>query len=150
MSTTPVELSESAGSPPSEGLRARGVLAGWSFLFALLQSICGAAVLLNGFQIAIGIGALTFTSGIGLAMARLHADWIRIPMIVIAVATALLNIALLVRVRRLRNRPAAQWRRKPLSRKQRRSEMLQWTFSIAALALVAIEEYLHMGFHHTL
>lgn len=150
MSTTPVELSESAANSPSENLRTRSVLAGWSFVFAVLQSICGAAVLLNGFQLAIGIGALTFTSGIGLLMARLHADWIRVPMIVIAVIAAVLNIVLLVRVRRLRNRPAAQWRRKPLSRNQKRSEMLQWVFSIAALVLVAIEEYLHMGFHHTL
>lgn len=150
MSTTPIELSESATSYPSENLRARSVLAGWSFIFAVLQSICGAAVLLNGFQLAIGIGALTFTSGIGLVMARLHADWIRVPMVVIAAITALLNIALLWRVRRLRNRPAAQWRRKPLGQKQRRSEMWQWIFSIAALLLIAVEEYLHMGFHHTL
>lgn len=150
MSTNSVDLSESATSPPSENLRARSLLAGWSFVFAVLQSICGAAVLLNGFQLAIGIGALTFTSGIGLVMARLHADWIRVPMILIAVIVALLNIALLARVRRLRNRPAAQWRRKPLSSKQKRSETLQWIFSIAALVLVGIEEYLHMGFHHTL
>ncbi|HEV2462719.1 MAG TPA: hypothetical protein VGT04_02850 [Acidobacteriaceae bacterium] len=150
MSTTPIELSESATSPKSESLRARSLLSASSFVFAVLQSICGAAVLLNGFQLAVGIGALTFTSGIGLVMARLHADWIRVPMILVAVITALLNIALLVRVNRLRNRPAAQWRRKPLSRKQKRSEALQWTFSIVALVLVGIEEYLHMGFHHTL
>lgn len=150
MSSTPVEFSESASSPSTEGLRARSLLAGWSFVFAVLQSICGAAVLLNGFQLAIGIGALTFTSGIGLFMARLHESWIRVPMVVIAVIAALLNIALLLRVRRLRNRPAAHWRRKPLSQKRQRSEILQWIFSIAALVLVGIEEYLHMGFHHTL
>lgn len=150
MSTSPIELPESTASPKSESLRVRSLLAGWSFVFAVLQSICGAAVLLNGFQLAIGIGALTFTSGIGLVMARLHADWIREPMILIAVIAALLNIAFLVRVRRLRNRPAAQWRRKPLSRKQKRSETLQWVFSIVALVLIGIEEYLHMGFHHTL
>lgn len=150
MSTTPIEFSESAASPKAENLRVRTVLSAWSFVFAVLQSICGAAVLLNGFQLAIGIGALTFTSGIGLVMARLHADWIRVPMIVVAVVAALLNIALLVRVRRLRNRPAAQWRHKPLSSKQKRSEALQWGFSIAALVLLAIEEYLHLGFHHTL
>lgn len=150
MSTAPTEISGTGTEVPAESLRVRGLLAGSSFAFAVLQSICGAAVLLNGFQLAIGIGALTFTSGIGLAMSRFHADWIRRPMIAVALVAALLNLILLIRVRRLRNRPAAQWRRRPLTRKQSRTEALQWIFSIAALALIAVEEYLHWGFHHML
>lgn len=150
MSASPTEISEQVNSLSPAGRRARGALAWSGFLFAVLQSICGAAVLLNGFQLAIGIGALTFTSGIGLFMARFHEDWIREPMIVLALLASLANIALLVRVKRLRNRPAAQWRRRPLSKRQVRAEALQWTLSIAALVLIGIEEYLHMGFHHML
>jgi hypothetical protein len=150
MSTTPAELVESTPPLPIEASRARGVLAWSSFLFAVLQSICGAAVTINGFRLAIGIGALVFTSGAGAAMARFHANWIRVPMISLALVGSLVNIAILIQVRRLRNRPAAQWRRKVLTTHQVRMERLQWTLSLAALVLIGIEEYLHFGFHHTL
>lgn len=149
MSTTPAEQISSTQHEP-ESARARGVLAFSSFLFALLQSICGAAVAINGFRIAIGVGALVFSSGAGAAMVRFHTNWIRIPMIGLALVGSLVNIAILIHIRRLRNRPAAQWRRKALSKHEVRMERLQWALSVAALVLIAIEEYLHYGFHHTL
>ena len=83
-------------------------------------------------------------------MVRFHADWIRIPMICLALIGSLVNIAILIQVRRLRNRPAAQWRRKALTGHQVRMERIQWALSLAALVLIGIEEYLHLGFHHTL
>lgn len=150
MSTTPAELAEPTQPLPVEASRTRGVIAWSSFLFALLQSICGAAVAVNGFRLAIGIGALIFTSGAGAVMARFHADWIRIPMLGVAFIGSLVNLAILIHIRRLRNRPAAQWRRKAVTAHQLRMERLQWTLSIAALVLIGIEEYLHFGFHHTL
>lgn len=151
MSSTPAQLTQPADSSaePLAETRARGALAWSSFLFALLQSICGAAVAINGFRIAIGVGALVFTSGVGAAMVSFHANWIRIPMLVLALVASLANVALLIHIRRLRNRPAAQWRRKPLTSHQVRSERLQWVLSIAALVLIGVEEYLHHGFHHT-
>ncbi|HTZ90270.1 MAG TPA: hypothetical protein VMA71_08010 [Alloacidobacterium sp.] len=149
MSTTPAEQVSSV-RPVPEATRTRGVLAFSSFVFALLQSICGAAVAINGFRIAIGIGALVFTSGAGAAMVRFHADWIRIPMISIALVGSLVNVAILIHVRRLRNRPAAQWRRRVLTNHEVRMERLQWALSVAALVLIGIEEYLHFNFHHTL
>ena len=105
---------------------------------------------INGFRIAIGIGALVFTSGAGAAMVHFHADWIRIPMISIALVGSLVNVAILIHVRRLRNRPAAQWRRRVLTNHEVRMERLQWALSVAALVLIGIEEYLHFNFHHTL
>jgi len=83
-------------------------------------------------------------------MVRFHTNWIRIPMIGLALVGSLVNIAILIHIRRLRNRPAAQWRRKALSKHEVRMERLQWALSVAALVLIAIEEYLHYGFHHTL
>ena len=149
MSTTPAEQVSSV-QPVPEATRTRGVLAFSSFVFALLQSICGAAVAINGFRIAIGIGALVFTSGAGAAMVHFHADWIRIPMISIALVGSLVNVAILIHVRRLRNRPAAQWRRRVLTNHEVRMARLQWALSVAALVLIGIEEYLHFNFHHTL
>ncbi len=150
MSTRPAELAESTQPPPVEASRTRGLVAWSSFLFALLQSICGAAVAINGVRLAIGVGALVFTSGAGAVMVRFHSNWIRIPMISLALIGSLVNLAILIHMRRLRNRPAAQWRRKALTSHEVRMERLQWALSLAALVLIGIEEYLHFGFHHTL
>ena len=122
---------------------------GWSsFLFALLQSICGAIVAINGLRLAIGIGSLVLTTGVGAAVVHFHADWIRLPMLGAALIGSLLNLAILLHVRHLRNRPASQWRQKPLSRHKLRMERLQYVLSIATLVLIGIEEYLHLGLHH--
>ena len=71
-------------------------------------------------------------------------------MIVIAVFGSLLNLAILLHVRYLRNRPAAQWRQKPLTVQQKRSEFTQLLLSLATLALVVLEESLHLHLHHSL
>jgi hypothetical protein len=142
----PVEAAQPA---PLEDARTRGLLAWSSFFFALLQSICTAAVAINGVRFAIGIGALVLTSGAGAAMVRFHTDWIRIPMISLALVGSLANIAILIHLRRLRSRPAAQWRLKPLTAHQVRMERLQWVLSIAALVLIGVEEYFHFGLHRT-
>jgi hypothetical protein len=154
MSSTPIEPIKSAETTapmmPEELVRNRGVIAWSSFFFALLQSICGAVVAINGLRIAIGIGALTLSTGAGAAMVRFHTDAIRVPMIVIALFGSLLNLAILMHVRHLRHRPAAQWRQKPLSSKQKRTEFAQLVLSVATLALIAVEEYIHLSLHHTL
>lgn len=152
MSTSPARVLEpvEGSGLQDEAVPAHGVLAWSGFLFALLQSICGAVVALNGFRLAIGIGALVLTSGVGAAMVRFHANWIRVPMILLALIASLVNIAILIRTRRLRNRPAGQWRRKELSAHQVRMERWQWVLSVATLVLIGVEEYLHSGFHHTL
>jgi hypothetical protein len=82
-------------------------------------------------------------------MADFHEDWIRRPMLAVALIGSLLNLAILIHARRLRNRPAAQWRRTALTAHQVKMERLQWVLSLAALVLIGIEEYLHFGFHHT-
>lgn len=69
----------------------RRAIAWSSFLFALLQSICGAVVAINGLRLAIGIGALALTTGAGADVVRFHAAWIRRPMIAIALVGSLLK-----------------------------------------------------------
>lgn len=133
-----------------EGDKTRRTIAWSSFFFALLQSICGAVVAINGLRLTIGIGALAFSTGAGADLARFHADWIRRPMIAIALVGALLNLAIFLHVRHLRNRPASQWRQKPLSPGKLRMERVQLLLSLATLVLIGIEEYLHFGFHHKL
>jgi hypothetical protein len=154
MSSTPFEplKSRDAAAPllPDDLVRNRGVIAWSSFFFALLQSICGAIVAINGLRIAIGIGSLALSTGAGAAMVRFHTDSIRVPMIIIALLGSLLNLAILMHVRHLRNRPAAQWRQKPLSLRQKRTELAQLVLSLATLVLIGVEEYLHLSLHHSL
>lgn len=153
MSSTPLKPIESqqtaASIVPDELVRNRRVIAWSGFFFALLQSICGAIVAINGLRIAIGIGAFALSTGAGAALVGFHTDAIRVPMIVLALLGSLLNLAILLHVRHLRNRPASQWRQKPLSPGQKRTELAQLVLSLATLVLIFGEEYLHFSFHHS-
>ena len=82
--------------------------------------------------------------------ARLHVDRIRIPMVLLALAGALINLYAIRRARRLRNRPAAQWRMQPVSPQKLRSERLQISLAVITLGLLAVEEVSHVILHHVL
>ncbi len=126
----------------------RGAIAWSSFFFALLQSICTFFAALNGLRVAIGVGSLALSAAVGSAIDRFHVDWLRIPMIVLALLGSLLNLVVLWQVRRLRRRPASQWRQQPLSLRAIRMERLQMVLSVATLVLIAVEEYWHIRWHH--
>jgi len=152
MSTTPANLPgpDDQSSPliPDKTGSARGVIAWSGFFFALLQSVCTFFAALNGLRIAIGIGSLAVSAAVSSAMDRFHTDWLRMPMIALALLGSLLNLVVLWQVRRLRRRPASQWRQQPLSLRAIRMERIQLVLSIATLALIAIEEYWHIRWHH--
>jgi hypothetical protein len=135
---------ESAPEP-----RQVGYLGGASFLLALLQSLCTAVLTINGIRVAIGLSALAAASGIYAPAKGFHQDAIRIPMLIIAAAGALLNLAVLAWIRHLRNRPAAQWRRRELTTRQKRSERLQILLAVVTLALVGLETWTHPMVHRT-
>jgi hypothetical protein len=128
---------------PRDDDRTRGVIAWSSFFFALLQSICTFFLALSGVRLAIGIGSVVLSAGTAAALEKLHANWIRLPMIGLALLGSLLNLAVLIQIRSLRSRPASRWRQRPLSPKEVRMERVQWFLSFATLILIAIEEYLH-------
>jgi hypothetical protein len=147
VSTKPIKLSPSEDERPQlisdQTGSARRVIAWSSFFFALLQSICTFFAALDGLRLVIGVGSLALSAGVTTTMDRFHGDWIRIPMIGVALLGSLLNLAILMQVRRLRSRPASQWRQTPLSAHKIRMERLQMVLSIATLALIGLEEYLH-------
>ena len=56
---------------------------GSSLLFSLLQSMCTAVVALNTVRLAIGIGSLAMTTGLGAAMEHFHQiTWLRVTLLV--------------------------------------------------------------------
>ena len=120
-----------------------------SFALALLQSLCTAVLTISGIRVAIGLSALAAASGIYAPARGYHQDAIRIPMLIIATAGAVLNLAVLAWIRHLRNRPAAQWRRRELTAREKRSERLQIILAVITLLLVGLETWTHSMVHRT-
>ncbi len=135
---------------PGTGSAGRRWAVGWtSLVFAILQSACTAFMALSGLRLVIGISSTAIATGM-LPLVKLHTNVLRIPMVLLAVAGAVANLYVIWQMRRLRARPAAQWRITPLTKKQRRSERLQIALAVLTLVLVAIEEIFHMHLIHTL
>lgn len=125
------------------------VVGGASLLIAALQSLCTAVLTISGIRVAIGLTALAAASGIYAPAKGFHQDAIRIPMLIVAAAGAIINLAVLAWIRHLRSRPAAQWRRRELSPKQKRSERLQIVLAVVTLILVGLETWTHPMVHRT-
>jgi hypothetical protein len=118
-----------------------------SLVFALLQSLCTAVLTISGIRVAIGLTALASVSGIFTPLGVFHQDAIRIPMLIVATAGAVMDLAVLAWIWRLRSRPAAQWRRRELSGKEKRSERLQVALAVLTLVLVGMEVWTHAILH---
>jgi hypothetical protein len=119
-----------------------------SFFFVVLQSACTAVIAISGVRVAIGLSALAeATFGIHAPAHGFHRDAIRIPMMIAATAGSLINLYVVWRIRRLRTRPASQWRVQAATPKQRRSEVFQIVLAIVTLVLVAAEWITHPMIH---
>jgi hypothetical protein len=120
---------------------------GWSSLvFAFLQSACTFFLATSGIGTLIGFSSLATISVASLG--RIHQDAIRIPMMLVALTGALINLYRVWRVRSLRARPASQWRVQPVTAGQKRSERLQIVISILTLILLVAEVWTHQVMHH--
>ena len=151
VSAHPQESQERPANPVAGGSAKPRVWIGWSsFFFALLQSLCTFFASVNGVRLAIGIGALALSGGASAFVRWLHSDAIRVPMMSLALLGTLLNLVVLWQIRRLRARPAAQWRQQPVSPGKIRMERVQLVLSIVTLVLIAVEEYWHLRWHHHL
>ena len=124
-------------------------LSGASLLFAVLQSACTAVLTISGIRVAIGLSALAAASGVYAPARGFHQDAIRIPMLIIAAIGAIVNLLVLAWIWHLRSRPSAQWRRREISAKERRSERLQVALAVLTLILVALETWTHPMVHRT-
>ena len=126
----------------------RGLAVGLTgLLFILLQSACTAFEAVSGLRLLIGVGALAAaTTGLKF-LAALHGTALRIPMEAVAIVASVVNLYAIRRIRRLRARPASQWRMKPATTKQLRSESWQIGLAVLTLLLVAVEWGFHIYLH---
>jgi len=118
-----------------------------SLLFILLQSACTAFMAISGLRLLIGVGALAAAAAGFNFLAALHVAALRIPMEIAAIAGSVVNLIAVRRIRRLRARSASQWRMKPATIKQLRSESWQIGLAVLTLLLVAVEWGFHMWLH---
>jgi hypothetical protein len=123
-------------------------LLNWSgIVFALLQSACTAVMAISGLRVAIGLSALAAAAGIHAPAHGFHQDAIRIPMMALAFLGAVINLFVIWKVRNLRNKPAAQWRQQPVTKKKLNSERFQIALSVVTLLLLAAEWITHPLVH---
>ena len=131
-----------------ENIEKKAEILAWSGLaLALLQSVCTALIAASGIRFAIGIGSLLSAIVTSTPAQDLHQDLIRLPMLAFALFGAGINFVVLWQVRRLRQRPASQWRIVPLSTKQRRMERLQFVLSALTVFFVIAELLAHRHLH---
>ena len=147
----PSEISE--GNTEAEASRPKMLAVGTRLLnlsgivFAVLQSACTAVIAISGLRVAIGLSALAAAAGIHAPARGFHQDAIRIPMMILAFLGAVINLFVIWKVRNLRNKPAAQWRQQPVTRKNLNSERFQIALSVLTLLLLAAEWITHPMLH---
>jgi len=129
-----------------ESPKGMGALSLASVTVALLQSLCTAVLTINGIRLGIGLAALAAGS-VWAPFVAFHRDAIRIPMLIIAVLGAVINLAVLFWIWRLRGRTEARWRQRTISPGQRRSERLQVALAVLTLLLVGAETWTHAILH---
>ena len=128
---------------------AQRVLAVGSFGLAVVQAVCAATVAVSGISTALGFSTLIAATAAGPATG-FHANKFRIPMLALAGAGALVNLFLFWNAERMRRNPAARWRQRPLTRKERLEKRIQLSTSILTLLLITGELLAHPLFHHEL
>ena len=117
--------------------------------FAIVQGVCATAVFVSGMGTALGLSAVAAATAAGPATG-FHANRFRIPMLALAGAGAFVNLGLLWNAERMRRNPAARWRIRPLTKKERLEKWLQLGASVLTLLLIAGELLVHPLFHHEL
>ena len=116
---------------------------------AIIQGVCATAVFVSGISTALGLSTVAAATAAGPATG-LHANRFRIPMLVLAGLGAVVNLVLLWNAELMRRNPAARWRMRPLTRKERWEKGIQLGASILTLLLIAGELLAHPMFHHEL
>jgi hypothetical protein len=124
----------------------------WASLgFAVLQSVCTVLIGLGGARLVISVLSVAAASSFFANARWLHQDALRLPMVIFAVLGAVVNLVVVWQVRRLRNRPAAQWRLNAAAVAGKlRQERWQIGLAELTLVLVVVEEWIHLVRHHRL
>ena len=117
-----------------------------AFALATVEAICVFYVGASHAGLLVG----SFAVGFAGVSRFLHRDIFRVPILIAAILGAALNLYLVWNAQRLRNAPAAAWRKRPLTSRQRWRIGLVVGLSVLTFAIAAWEIVLHRRFHHTI
>ena len=114
-----------------------------AFLLAAVEAVC--VFYVSAAKLGLAVAAATIaTSGWA---TLLHRDIFRIPMLTLASMTAAFNFFLLWRARSLMNAPAAAWRRRTPTLRERWRTRIVVAVSLLTLLLAAAEVAIHHSHH---
>lgn len=120
---------------------------GWTALIlAVIEAVCVFAVMAAKAGLLVGAVAVFAASW----AQYLHRDLFRIPILLLAIVGAGVNLYLVWRFLNLRNQPAAAWRKKPLTDRAKWRMGIVLGLAVVTLAIAAAEIYLHRSLHHTI
>lgn len=117
-----------------------------AFLLAAVEALC--VFVVAAAKAGIALSAISATA-VGSAALFVHRDSLRVPALLLAIIGSLFNLFLLWRFQQLRNSPAAAWRKRPLTTKQRWRVGLVLVLSLVTLITAGVEIYFHRLLHHT-
>lgn len=112
---------------------------GVPLLFAVLESVCVFLIGLSKMGILVGVSSLLAAE----KASSFHSEKFRIPILLIAVLGAVINLYSVWNFHRLRNASSAAWRRRPLTRRQKIKDSVLVALSALALVLVCAEIFVH-------
>jgi fumarate reductase subunit C len=133
---SPVENIEQSSSPSL-------LLSSAAFIGSLIEGACAILVASGSVKLLVGLGAVAAA----VKASRLHADFIRIPVLLASAAAAVTMLLVCWNAWRARNRSVSRWRKRPLTSHEKTSFTLTLLASLVTLALVAGEALEHPFFH---
>ena len=148
-----VTVSQSASAmpvpePQVESKKPRYAIALGSLPILLFETGCAIFVAANRISL-LTTGAAT---GLVLQASWIHSEPVRLPLLALATVGSIFNLFVLRNARRLRNKPEAQWRTRPLRFRDKLRNGVVLCLSVLTLFMVAFELAVHPsvypGWHH--
>lgn len=114
-----------------------------TFGVSVIQGLCVWFMAIGAVKVALGVGAL----GAAGAASFIHSDPVRITLMALAVLGATATLFVIWNQLRLRNRATAQWRRKPLTLREKRRMGIAVTAAMLSYVFVVAEVFAHRYLH---
>jgi hypothetical protein len=133
---SPVEETQKSSSPSL-------LLSSAAFVGSFVEGACAILVASASAKLIVGLGAVAGA----LKASRLHADIVRIPVLLVSAAAALITLLVLWNAWRARNRSAARWRKNPMTLREKFSLAITLLASVLTLSLVIGEAIEHPIIH---
>jgi len=133
---SPVEKVQQDSSPSF-------LLSGAALVGSIIEGACAVLVASASAKLFVGLGAVAAA----MKASRLHSDVVRVPILLVSAAGALLMLWVLWNGWRARNRSASRWRRRTMTMREKLSIAVTLAASLLTLALVIGEAIVHPIFH---